>query len=150
MLKKKTILETAVCYWSPGADCYVVESPLLPAVIAAEETAEAAFNLYESMLENAWQSILKDKVHGFKRGKPPKNGAELNALVQPDTKQMIDHLRDKLGISQGEFIDLVTFHYAKKCEPTPASTALTTNTTIGELFAALKPKQAASLRSKGK
>jgi DNA-binding transcriptional regulator YiaG len=148
MLKKKTILETAVCYWSSGADCYVVESPLLSAVIAAEETPESAFSLYESMLENAWQSILKDKVHGFKKGKSCKSGAELNTLVQPDTKQTIEQLREKLGISQGEFIDLVTFHYAKKCEPAPMSTTLTTNTTIGELFAALKPKQAGRLRAK--
>jgi len=151
MLKKKTILKTAVCYFSDIDDCYVVESPLLPAVIAAEETAEAAGSMYESMLENVWPSLPHDKVHGFKRAKPAKpSGDELHIFVQPDTRQMIDQLRDELGISQGEFIDLVTFYYAKKGEPMSMDTNFTAETTIGELFAALqlnKPKQAVSLRS---
>lgn len=141
MLSKDIIIRTAVCYWSADDRCYIVESPFFPAVIAAEKTPEKALKVYKQMLTTAYEALLADKVHGFKRGRPAKHGAELHIQVKVDTKQLIDALRKEIGISQGEFIDLVTFYYAKKAQPTSARTALTLETTISELIDALPTKQ---------
>lgn len=61
--------------------------------------------------------------------------------VQPDTKQMIDELRKDIGISQGEFIDLVTLYFAKKAESMVVKTKLSPETTISELLAMLPAKK---------
>jgi predicted RNase H-like HicB family nuclease len=140
MLRKEIILNTAVSYWSAEDKCYVVESPLFPPVIAAEKTPEKALQLYKSMLNNAYKELVADNVHGFKRGRPAKHGVELHVQVHPDTKQLIDDLRKEIGISQGEFIDLVTFYYTKKAQPVPFKTDLSLETTISELLNML-PKQ---------
>ena len=140
-LKKETILKTAICYWSDEDDCYIVESPLFSPVIAGEETPEKAIKLYKNMLNTAYMELLKDNVHGFKRGRPTKNGVELHVQVQPDTKQLIDELRKDIGLSQGEFIDLVTFYYAKKADATTVKTNLSLETTISELLTMLPAKK---------
>jgi predicted RNase H-like HicB family nuclease len=141
MLSKEIILRTAVCYWSADDQCYVVESPFFPAVIAAEKTPEKTVKVYKNMLNSAYKALLEDNVHGFKRGRPAKHGVELHIQVQPDTKKLIDELRKEIGISQGEFIDLVTFYYAKKAQPTPMKAELSLETTISELIDALQTKQ---------
>ncbi len=140
MLKKEMILKTAVCYWSAEDECYAVESPFFPPVIAAERTPAKTFKVYKSMLNSTYEELLKDRVHGFKRGRPTKNGVELHVQVQSDTKQMIDELRKGLGLSQGEFVDLATFYYAKKGEPAYNSTTLSPDATISELLDALQIK----------
>jgi predicted RNase H-like HicB family nuclease len=141
MLSEDAIFKTAVCYWSTDDECYVVESPFFPAVIAAEKTPEKTLKVYKQMLNSAYEALLADKVHGFKRGRPAKNGVELHIQVQADTKNLIDELRKEIGLSQGEFIDLITFHYAKKAQPTPMQAELSLETTINELIDAVKTKQ---------
>ena len=144
MLRKEVILKTAVCYWSADDACYVVESPLFPPVIAVEETPEEALRLYKSMLDSAYEELLRENVHGFKRGRPAKHGIELHVQVQSDTKQLIDELRKEIGISQGEFIDLVTFHFAKNAKLPPVRIDLTLETTISELFDVLQAQRSTS------
>ena len=141
MLKQETILKSAICYWSEEDECYVVESPLFSPVIAAERTPEKAIKVYKSMLDSTYTELLRDKVHGFKRGRPTKNGVELHVQVQPDTKQMIDELRKDIGLSQGEFIDLVTLYYAKKAESVVKRKSLSLDTTISELLTMLPAKK---------
>lgn len=93
------------------------------------------------MLDSAYQELLNDRVHGFKRGRPAKHGVELHVQIQPDTKHLIDKLRKEIGISQGEFIDLICFYYAKKAEPLPIKTNLSLETTISELFEAMQTQK---------
>lgn len=139
MLRKETILKTAVCYFSPADECYVVESPLFQPVIAAEKTPEKAVMLYKSMLNGAYEALLKDRVHGFKRGRPAKHGTELHIQVKSETKLLIEDLRREIGISQGEFVDLMVFYYAKNIQPAMTmQTSLTLETTIGDLIVELK------------
>jgi predicted RNase H-like HicB family nuclease len=147
MLSKETIFRTAICYWSADDQCYVVESPFFPAVIAAEKTSEKTFKLYKSMLNKAYEELLRDNVHGFKRGRPAKHGVEVHIQVQPNTKKIIDGLRKEIGLSQGEFIDLVAFYYARKAQPMPMKTELSLETTISELLDVLQIKQTFPLRN---
>jgi len=141
MLKKETILKTAVCYWSNEDECYVVESPFFSPVIAAEKTPEKAFKVYKNMLSSAYEELLKNNVHGFKRGRPAKNGVELHIQVQTDTKQLVDELRQDLGLSQGEFIDLATFYFAKKAQSLPAKSHVSAETTISDLLKMIQPRK---------
>lgn len=143
MIKKEVILKTAICYWNTEDRCYVAESPFFPPVIAAEESPEKALRLYKNLLNPAYEQLVNDKVHGYRRGRPAKHGVELHIQVQTDTKKLIEELREELGISQGQFIDLVTFYFAKKARPEMLGTNLTLETTISELLDAMELQKSA-------
>jgi hypothetical protein len=112
MLKKEIILNTAVLYFDPKDECFVVESPLCDEVIAAAETKEEACQLFVEFLNDTYVDYLEGKLAGYQQpGRPSKDGATLHTRVKPATKDRLDKLSSQLGISLGELVDHLLFFY---------------------------------------
>ncbi len=120
MITKKTLLATAVCYWSEEDDSYVVETPLFPRAVGVGDTPREAREHFEEMLSEIYEDYATGNVLGYnKAGRPAKNGVNLHTSIRPNTKSEIDRLAKALDISQGEVIDFAIFaatHTAEKTE----------------------------------
>ena len=112
MIKKESIRQTAICYWSKEDSAFVVESPLLPRTAGIGATPESARKHFQSMLDGIYNHLAIGKLHGYnKRGRPKKGGLQFHTQVRPKTKSYITELAKKLDISLGEVLDyLCVFH----------------------------------------
>lgn len=111
-MKKETIEKTAVCYWSKQDDCFVVRSPSFDNIAGTGETAQEAVAMFQDMLDDWYPSITEGRVVGYdKAGRPLKGGVALNCLVKPETKQRLERLTKRLGMSYGEVVDYLQFFY---------------------------------------
>jgi predicted RNase H-like HicB family nuclease len=112
-MKKEVIEKTAVCYWSNDDRCYVVESPLFDSIAGTGDTAAEAMTMFQTMLDDWYPDLMEGKVLGYgKSGRPAKGGVALNCLVRPESKDELGRLSKRLGISHGELVDYLLFHYS--------------------------------------
>jgi hypothetical protein len=120
MISLKTMLATAVCFWSEEDEAFVVETPLFPRTAGVGDSEKEARQHFEEMLTDVYDHYANGNVLGYnKAGRPAKGGISLHASVRPDTKVEIDRLAKALNISQGEVIDFAIFaatHTAEKKE----------------------------------
>ena len=120
MISKDTIKRTSACYWSVEDECFVVESPLFDRVAGTGESEQKAMAMFEDMLDSAYEALKIGKVIGYgKIGRPSKEGIQLNCKVRHATHNSIDQLARALNISQGEVVDVLCFHYAKRTREQP-------------------------------
>lgn len=116
MIKKESIRQTAICYWSKEDSSFVVESPLLPRTAGIGATPEFARKHFQGMLDGIYNHLATGKIHGYnKRGRPKKGGVQFHTQVRPKTKSYITELAKKLDISLGEVLDyLCVLHKTNK------------------------------------
>jgi hypothetical protein len=124
-MNKELIRRTAVCWWSSGDQCYVVESPLLPICAGADDDPARAWVIFDEMLQDIYTAYLEGTGIGymFKLGRPPKGNVPLNCAIKPDTKELIETVAAELGSSQGEVVDyLMAFYKAVTSFPSIVTT----------------------------
>lgn len=123
-MNREAISKTAVCYWSDEDDCYVVSSMIFHVCAGIGDTPEEAWTLFKYFLNETYIDYKEGRLAGYdKAGRPSKGGLGIHVRVQPTTKEDIDKLAKKFGISQGEVIDyLVNFHEIAVLPEKPAAT----------------------------
>jgi predicted RNase H-like HicB family nuclease len=110
MIKKSTILKTAVCWWSEEDEAYIVQSPLFLSCLVDGETEEEARATYSDALEQMYESLVHNKVAGHdSKGRPAKNGVKTFVELRQQSKIDLAWFAQDLGISQGEVIDWALF-----------------------------------------
>jgi hypothetical protein len=115
MIKKDAIRKTAVSYWNEEYGSFVVGSSLFSSTIGAAETRAEACQIFEELLDEAYEELEKDNVVGYKRGRPAKGGVDLHCQVQQSARDEITKLAKKLGgISQGETVEFLLHYYQCK------------------------------------
>lgn len=111
MLKKDSIRKTAITYWSDEDTAFVMESPLFDRIAGTGDSPAEAKAMFEEMLDDTYDDLARDRVAGYKRGRPAKGCVDFHCQIRPDTKEAIPRLAKKLGISQGEVVDVLVFSY---------------------------------------
>jgi hypothetical protein len=110
-MNRDAALKSAVCFWSQEDDCYLVDS-LTFSCPAHGDTPEEAWDRFNRFLNETYIDYKEGKLRGYtKAGRPSKGGLSMHVRVRPSTKDEIDKIAKKFGVSQGEAIDyLVNFH----------------------------------------
>lgn len=116
MLSKEAIRKTVVCAWSQDDECFIAVSALFPRITGTGDSFVDAIADFESVLDDAYDLLVKGKVLGYsQKGRPAKGGTDMHVSVRPSTKQFINAFREGINISQGEVIDyLVKAHECNK------------------------------------
>ncbi len=112
MISKDTIKRTAGCFWSAEDECFIVESPLFDRLAGTGNSEEEAWAMFEDMLDSTYGYLKARKVIGYNKiGRPSKEGIQLNCKIKQTTHDSVGHLAKALKISQGEVVDVLSFHY---------------------------------------
>ncbi len=117
MIKKETILKTAMAYWSEDDECFIVESALFDRVAGTGDTVDEARKMHKEMLDDMYESLVREEVAGYKVGRPQKPGTAINCKVREATYDAIKQLGADHDISMGEALDIMTqFFLARRNE----------------------------------
>jgi predicted RNase H-like HicB family nuclease len=72
-MNRESIKKTAVCRYDDKQNCYIVASPLYPALTSTAETEEDAWDIFHDDLDDAYSSYLEGRIeHTSKPFKPDK------------------------------------------------------------------------------
>ena len=100
-MRKKQIIDTAICYWSDLDESYVVESPFgigLLGVGTSEAEARRRF------LENVEETFAQTGAVGGPY-------REVKLVIDSRTESALYELKDRLGCSLGEALTYMSAYY---------------------------------------
>ncbi len=110
-MNKKAISKTAITYWSNEDECFIVQSPLMKAIMGVGETVKEAQTEFRGILSDAYEAYLEGKLAADRVGRPAKNRIAFNSDVQPETKISIKNMASDFQCSQGEVVDYLLFFH---------------------------------------
>lgn len=110
-MNKKAIINTAIAFWCDEDKCFIVQSPLMEAIIGAGDTVEEANREFLDILSDAYEAYLEGRMSNEKPGRPSKNRLALNTDVKSETREGIKKLSADLECSQGEVIDCLFSYF---------------------------------------
>jgi hypothetical protein len=109
--KRAAIMATSYSYVDAEDGDWVTVSPLAPTnlVMGVADTKEEAVQIFKDLLDDYMDDLATGRpiYDNRKAGRPAKNKLSFRVDIDPVTKERFAALAKKLGISQGEAVDLV-------------------------------------------
>jgi hypothetical protein len=106
MMDRLSILQTAIGKWDEESGCFIVQSPLCDKVIGAAPDPGEAVKLFIEILDDTITLEKEGKLaNPAKRGRPKRNKVQMHIEIEPEVKNMLSMLADKMNISQGDVVE---------------------------------------------
>jgi hypothetical protein len=111
-INREAISKTTIAWFDKHRGLFAACSPLYEREVGHGETEREAIKDYGDKVKLAYLDYIESKKREG-RGRPGKGLVSFHPLITSETKERIDALAEKLGISKGEVLAYLAFRYEK-------------------------------------
>ena len=105
ILNTKSIESTLLCYWSEEDQCYVARSPLFLRTLGCGESRSEAINNFNESFAVMLEDYSRGQLSGYDGEERASESVQLQTKVKHHTADHIKEQCEKLGLSEGEYLD---------------------------------------------